>query len=63
MSPRLPAIGKPKGSISLLITGDEEGAAVNGTVKMLEWLKQRGEKIDHCVVGEPTSVAGRPATR
>jgi succinyl-diaminopimelate desuccinylase len=53
----LPGIGKPKGSISLLITGDEEGAAVNGTVKMLEWLKQRGEKIDHCVVGEPTSVA------
>ena len=53
----LPVIGKPKGSISLLITGDEEGAAVNGTVKMLEWLKQRGEKIDHCVVGEPTSVA------
>jgi succinyl-diaminopimelate desuccinylase len=53
-------IGKPpekfKGSISLLITGDEEGAAVNGTVKLLEWLKARGEKIDHCVVGEPTSV-------
>jgi succinyl-diaminopimelate desuccinylase len=49
--------GKPKGSISLLITGDEEGAAVNGTVKLLEWLKQRGEKIDHCVVGEPTSVS------
>lgn len=48
-------IGKPKGSISLLITGDEEGAAVNGTVKVLEWLKERGEKIDHCVVGEPTS--------
>jgi succinyl-diaminopimelate desuccinylase len=46
----------PKGSISLLITGDEEGAAVNGTVKLLEWLKSRGEKIDHCVVGEPTSV-------
>lgn len=45
-----------KGSISLLITGDEEGAAVNGTVKLLEWLKSRGEKIDHCVVGEPTSV-------
>ncbi len=45
-----------KGSISLLITGDEEGAAVNGTVKMLEWLTERGEKIDHCVVGEPTSV-------
>ena len=50
-------IGTPKGSISLLITGDEEGAAVNGTVRLLEWLKARGEKIDHCVVGEPTSVA------
>jgi succinyl-diaminopimelate desuccinylase len=49
-------VGTPKGSISLLITGDEEGAAVNGTVKLLEWLKARGEKIDHCVVGEPTSV-------
>jgi succinyl-diaminopimelate desuccinylase len=49
-------IGTPKGSISLLITGDEEGVAVNGTVKLLEWLKARGEKIDHCVVGEPTSV-------
>jgi len=49
--------GKPKGSISLLITGDEEGVAVNGTVKLLEWLKERGEKIDHCVVGEPTSVS------
>lgn len=49
--------GAPKGSISLLITGDEEGAAINGTVKMLDWLKARGEKIDHCVVGEPTSVA------
>ena len=49
--------GRPKGSISLLITGDEEGVAVNGTVKLLEWLKERGEKIDHCVVGEPTSVS------
>ena len=49
-------IGAPKGSISLLITGDEEGVAVNGTVKLLEWLKARGETIDHCVVGEPTSV-------
>jgi succinyl-diaminopimelate desuccinylase len=48
--------GTPKGSISLLITGDEEGVAINGTVKLLEWLKARGEKIDHCVVGEPTSV-------
>src|SRR6201985_2621046 len=50
-------IGIPKGSISLLITGDEEGVAVNGTVKLLEWLKARGETIDHCVVGEPTSAA------
>jgi succinyl-diaminopimelate desuccinylase len=49
--------GKPNGSISLLITGDEEGVAVNGTVKMLGWLKQKGEKIDHCVVGEPTATA------
>jgi succinyl-diaminopimelate desuccinylase len=45
------------GSISLLITGDEEGAAVNGTRKMLEWLAERGEIIDACVVGEPTSAA------
>jgi succinyl-diaminopimelate desuccinylase len=43
------------GSISLLITGDEEGPAVNGTVKMLKTLADRGEKIDACVVGEPTS--------
>ena len=47
--------GKPKGSISLLITGDEEGDAINGTVKMLERLKARGEKLDVCVVGEPTN--------
>jgi succinyl-diaminopimelate desuccinylase len=53
---RLGAPPKINGSISLLITGDEEGAAVNGTVKLLEWLKARDEKIDHCVVGEPTSV-------
>lgn len=45
-----------KGSVSLMITGDEEGVAANGTVKMLEWLKGRGERIDHCVVGEPTSM-------
>lgn len=43
------------GSISLLITGDEEGPAVNGTAKMLQKLAERGEKIDACVVGEPTS--------
>ena len=43
------------GSISLLITGDEEGDAVNGTRKVLDWLDQRGETIDACLVGEPTS--------
>jgi len=47
--------GKPYGSISLLITGDEEGIATNGTKKMLAWLQERGERLDHCVVGEPTS--------
>ncbi|HWF64334.1 MAG TPA: succinyl-diaminopimelate desuccinylase, partial [Rhizomicrobium sp.] len=51
------ANGPPKGSISLLITGDEEGPAINGTAKLMAWLEARGEKIDHCVVGEPTSVA------
>lgn len=49
--------GQAPGSISLLITGDEEGVAENGTVKMLEWLEERGEIIDHCVVGEPTNPA------
>ena len=43
------------GSISLLITGDEEGDAINGTRKVLEWLASRGEVIDACLVGEPTS--------
>jgi succinyl-diaminopimelate desuccinylase len=43
------------GSISLLITGDEEGPAVNGTVKVLQWMAERGETIDACVVGEPTN--------
>jgi succinyl-diaminopimelate desuccinylase len=43
------------GSISLLITGDEEGPAINGTVKMLRQLATRGEGVDLCVVGEPTS--------
>jgi succinyl-diaminopimelate desuccinylase len=45
----------PKGSVSFLITGDEEGPSVNGTKKVLEWLAARGEKIDFCLVGEPTS--------
>jgi succinyl-diaminopimelate desuccinylase len=43
------------GSISFLITGDEEGVAINGTKKVLQWLRERGETIDACVVGEPTS--------
>ena len=43
------------GSISLLITGDEEGVAVNGTKKVLDWLRARGETLDACLVGEPTS--------
>ncbi|CAO4147686.1 succinyl-diaminopimelate desuccinylase [Methylorubrum aminovorans] len=43
------------GSIAFLITGDEEGPAVNGTVKLLEWAKGRGERFDHCLLGEPTN--------
>lgn len=42
------------GSIALLVTGDEEGPAVNGTVKLLEWAHGRGERFDHCLLGEPT---------
>ncbi|WP_019223112.1 succinyl-diaminopimelate desuccinylase [Bartonella rattaustraliani] len=45
-----------KGTVSLLITGDEEGPAVNGTVKLLKWAKQKGEKWTAALVGEPTSV-------
>jgi succinyl-diaminopimelate desuccinylase len=48
--------GEPKGSISFLITGDEEDVAVNGTVKLLKWIAERGEKLDHCVLGEPSNV-------
>src|SRR6202166_842857 len=48
--------GKPKGSISFLITGDEEALSVNGTVKLLQWVAARGEKFDHCVLGEPSNV-------
>jgi succinyl-diaminopimelate desuccinylase len=51
--------GKPqengKGSISFLITGDEEDVSVNGTTKLLQWVKARGEKFDHCVLGEPSN--------
>jgi succinyl-diaminopimelate desuccinylase len=48
--------GKPKGSISFLITGDEESIAVNGTVKLLAWAAARGEIFDHCILGEPSNV-------
>jgi succinyl-diaminopimelate desuccinylase len=47
--------GKPKGSISFLITGDEESVAVNGTNKLLQWAAQRGETFDHCILVEPSS--------
>lgn len=43
-------------SLSFLITGDEEGDAIHGTVKVLEWLKQQNETLDYCLVGEPTSI-------
>ncbi|WP_372528524.1 succinyl-diaminopimelate desuccinylase [Piscinibacter sp.] len=44
------------GSMALLLTSDEEGPANDGTVKVCEWLLQRGERVDYCIVGEPTSV-------
>ena len=52
----LAANGPPKGSISFLITGDEEDISVNGTIKLLQWAAARGEKFDHCVLGEPSNV-------
>lgn len=52
---QLIAEGEPKGSISFLITGDEEARALDGTVRVLEALKDRGEVIDFCIVGEPTN--------
>ena len=48
--------GKFKGSISFLITGDEEGPAINGTVKALQWMAENGHIPDHCLVGEPSCV-------
>src|ERR1700675_3786222 len=52
--------GRPRadgnGSISFLITGDEEAVSVNGTIKLLQWAAARGEKFDHCVLGEPGNV-------
>ena len=47
--------GKFNGSISFLITGDEEGVAINGTKKVVDYLKKKKEKIDFCIVGEPTN--------
>ena len=47
--------GKPRGSISFLITGDEEDVSINGTIKLLQWVSARGEKFDHCVLGEPSN--------
>jgi succinyl-diaminopimelate desuccinylase len=49
--------GRPKGSISFLITGDEEGIAVNGTVKLIKWAAERGETFDHCILGEPSNAS------
>lgn len=48
------ALPKVKGSVSLLLTGDEEGSADNGTVKVLQYLKEKGIVLDACIVGEPT---------
>ena len=47
---------KIKGSISLLITGDEEGDATNGTKKVVDYLRKKREKIDFCLVGEPINL-------
>ena len=47
----------PVGSIALIITGDEEGDATDGTVAILDWMAENGETADFCLVGEPTSVA------
>lgn len=49
------AAGPGKGSISFLITGDEEGPATYGTVKVLEWMAQHNQIPDYCLVGEPTN--------
>jgi succinyl-diaminopimelate desuccinylase len=49
--------GKPKGSISFLITGDEESVAINGTIKLLRWAAEHGERFDQCILAEPSNVA------
>jgi succinyl-diaminopimelate desuccinylase len=53
---RFVAKGAFEGSISFLITGDEEGPAINGTVKLLDWARAKGDTFDHCILGESTSV-------
>ncbi len=53
---RFVATGDLPGSISFLVTGDEEGPSVNGPAKLLDWALAKGEAFDHCIVGEPTSV-------
>ena len=45
-----------RGSVAFLLTSDEEGPAIDGTVRVCEWLAERGERLDYCIVGEPTSV-------
>jgi succinyl-diaminopimelate desuccinylase len=45
-----------RGSVAFLLTSDEEGPAVDGSVRVCEWLQSRGERLDYCIVGEPTSV-------
>ena len=52
----LAEVGEPSGSIALLITSDEEGPAIDGTVKVVERLVAAGEALDYCIVGEPSSV-------
>ena len=52
---RVLANGEPRGSISVLITGDEEGPAVNGTRRILDWLRSENVSLDGCLVGEPTN--------
>jgi succinyl-diaminopimelate desuccinylase len=54
---RFTAKGPFAGSISFLVTGDEEGPAINGTVKLLEWALKKGERFDHCILAEPTCVS------
>ncbi len=49
------AAGDHRGRIGFLITSDEEGPAIDGTVRVVEWLQARGEQIDYCLVGEPSS--------